>query len=81
MLFDNAYTLTSANVPSTFTTPATNEPYSQISGDYNLIHINPYFSDYASLPDTITRGMWSSSATRKYVETVVAQGKPERVIS
>lgn len=47
--FDNAYTLTSDSVPSTFTTAPTNEPYSKVSGDYNPIHINPYFSDYAAL--------------------------------
>lgn len=57
ILFDGAYTLTNANVPATFTTPATNEPYSQISGDYNPIHINPYFSDFASLPGIITHGL------------------------
>jgi len=81
VLFDSPYMLTNANLPATFTAPATNEPYSQTSGDYNPIHINPYFSDFASLPGTITHGMWSSAATRKYVETVVAQGKPERVVS
>ena len=79
--FDNAYTLTNANAPATFNAPVTNEPYSQISGDYNPIHINPYFSDLASLPGTIAHGMWSSAATRKYVETVVAQGRPERLIA
>jgi fatty acid synthase subunit alpha, fungi type/fatty acid synthase subunit beta, fungi type len=81
VLFENAYTLTDANLPATFTAPATNEPYLQTSGDYNPIHINPYFSDYTSLPGTITYRMWSSAATRKYVETVVVQGKPERVIA
>lgn len=75
----NGYSLTSAAVPSTFIAPATNEPYSKISGDFNPIHINPYFSDYAVLPGTITHGLWSSAATRKYVENVVAQGRPERV--
>ena len=70
------YALTNANAP----TPATNEPYPQISGNYNSIYINPYFSNFASLPGTTTHGLWSSAATRKYVETVVAQGKPERVI-
>jgi fatty acid synthase subunit alpha, fungi type len=39
-----------------FTTPLTNESYSKVSGDFNPIHINPYFSDYASLPGTITHG-------------------------
>ncbi|CAE6493369.1 unnamed protein product, partial [Rhizoctonia solani] len=76
----NGYTLTSSAVSSSFIAPATNEPYSKISGDFNPIHINPYFSDYAVLPGTITHGMWSSAATRKYVENVVAQGKPERVL-
>ena len=51
------------------------------SGDFNPIHINPYFSDFASLPATITYGLWSSAATRRYVETVVAQGHPDRVIA
>ncbi|QRW18188.1 fatty acid synthase subunit beta [Rhizoctonia solani] len=76
----NGYSLTSSAVSSSFIAPATNEPYSKTSGDYNPIHINPYFSDYAVLPGTITHGMWSSAATRKYVENVVAQGKPERVL-
>ncbi|CAE6460687.1 unnamed protein product [Rhizoctonia solani] len=76
----NGYTLTSSDISSSFIAPATNEPYSKISGDFNPIHINPYFSDYALLPGTITHGMWSSAATRKYVENVVAQGRPERVL-
>ena len=80
VLFDNAYTLTNGHLPATFTAPATNEPYSQTSGDYP-IHVNPYFSDFASLPSTITHGMRSSAATCKYVETVVTQGKPDRVIA
>ncbi|KIY43927.1 fatty acid synthase [Fistulina hepatica ATCC 64428] len=65
----------------TFQAPFTNEPYSKISGDFNPIHVNPYFSDYASLPATIVHGLWSSAATRRYVETVVAHGKPERVVA
>ena len=80
-LFETPYSLTSTLAPSTFIAPSTNEPYSKVSGDFNPIHINPYFSDYASLPGTITHGMWSSAATRKYVETIVAQGKPSRVLS
>ncbi|KAJ7285205.1 fatty acid synthase [Mycena rebaudengoi] len=67
--------------PIVFNAPLTNEPYSKISGDFNPIHINPYFSDYASLPATITHGLWSSAATRRYVENVVAKGHPERVLA
>ncbi|KZS94178.1 fatty acid synthase [Sistotremastrum niveocremeum HHB9708] len=81
VLFENGgYSLTSG-APCVMTAPLTNEPYSKISGDFNPIHINPYFSDFALLPGTITHGLWSSAATRKYVENVVAQGNPERVLS
>lgn len=77
-LANDGYSLTSST-STTFTTPKTNEPYSKISGDFNPIHVNPYFSDLAALPGTITHGMWSSAAARRYVENVVAQGRPERV--
>ncbi|TFY80295.1 hypothetical protein EWM64_g3715 [Hericium alpestre] len=77
-LANDGYTLTKSDA-AVFSTPLTNEPYSKISGDFNPIHVNPYFADYAALPGTITHGMWSSAATRRYVETVVAQGHPERV--
>ena len=73
------YTMSKEVTP--FSAPLTNEPYSKISGDFNPIHINPYFACFASLPGTITHGLWSSAATRRYVENVVAQGHPERVLS
>ena len=65
----------------TFKAPLTNEPYSKVSGNFNPIHVDPYFSDYASLPGTITHGLWSSAATRRYVENVVTKGRPNRVLS
>ena len=81
-LFANeGYTLTNPEISTSFSAPVTNEPYSKISGDFNPIHINPYFSDFASLPATITHGLWSSAATRRYVETVVAKEHPDRVIA
>ncbi|KAF7311699.1 Fatty acid synthase subunit alpha [Mycena indigotica] len=52
---NEGYTLNST--PISFHAPLTNEPYSKVSGDFNPIHINPYFSDYASLPATITHGL------------------------
>lgn len=78
-LANEGYTLTEGSV--VFNAPLTNEPYSKVSGDFNPIHINPYFADYASLPATITHGLWSSAATRRYVENVVAQGHPDRVLA
>ncbi|TXT15634.1 hypothetical protein VHUM_00137 [Vanrija humicola] len=80
-LESGGYSLITDASTATYRTPATNEPYSKISGDYNPIHINPYFSDFAKLPGTITHGMWSSAATRKYVEQVAADNHPERVVS
>ncbi|KAF9532470.1 fatty acid synthase [Crepidotus variabilis] len=80
-LANGGYSLITPEIDTRFKAPLTNEPYSKISGDFNPIHVNPYFSDFASLPATITHGMWSSAATRRYVENVVAQGHPERVIA
>jgi fatty acid synthase subunit alpha len=80
-LANDGYTLTTNEGSLMFNSPLTNEPYSKISGDFNPIHIDPYFSDYASLPGTITHGLWSSAVTRKYVENVVAQGHPDRVLA
>ena len=48
---------------------------------FNPIHVNPYLSNLASLPGTIAHGMWTSSAGRKYLESVVAKGLPKRVKS
>jgi fatty acid synthase subunit beta len=78
---ESGYSLITDQAAATFKTPASNEAYSKVSGDFNPIHINPYFSDFANLPGTITHGMWSSAATRKYVESVAADNHPERVVS
>jgi fatty acid synthase subunit beta len=78
-LANGGYTF--ATTDGVFNAPLTNEPYSKISGDFNPIHINPYFSDLASLPDTTTHGLRSSAATRRFVETVVACGHPDRVLA
>ncbi|KAJ1342853.1 holo-[acyl-carrier-protein] synthase [Batrachochytrium salamandrivorans] len=59
--------------------PANNTGYAESSGDLNPIHVNPYFADLASLPGTITHGMWTSASTRKFVEVYAANNQPERV--
>ncbi|KAG0311839.1 beta subunit of fatty acid synthetase, partial [Dissophora globulifera] len=61
--------------------PYSNEPYAKVSGDFNPIHVNPYFADLAELPGTITHGMWTSASTRKFVETFAAENHPQRVTS
>ena len=80
-LESGGYSLITDPTLATYTTPTSNEAYSKISGDFNPIHINPYFSDFASLPGTITHGMWNSAAVRKYLESTVADNHPERVMS
>jgi fatty acid synthase subunit alpha len=77
----NGYSLNTPDVNTTFNAPLTNELYSKISGDFNPIHVNPYFSDFASLPATITHGLWSSAATRCYVESIEARGHPDCMIA
>ncbi|KAG0203436.1 3-oxoacyl-[acyl-carrier-protein] synthase [Mortierella sp. GBA30] len=61
--------------------PFSNEPYAKVSGDFNPIHVNPYFADLAELPGTITHGMWTSASTRKFVEIFAAENHPQRVTS
>ena len=78
---NGGYSLINTDGTTLFNSLLTNEPYSKISGNFNPIHINPYFSDYATLPGTITHGLWSSTATRRYIENVVAQGHPDRVLA
>ncbi|KAI9473939.1 MAG: fatty acid synthase [Benjaminiella poitrasii] len=67
--------------PSVVHAPASNEPYANISGDFNPIHVNPYFADLARLPGTITHGMWTSATTRKFVEIFAADNVPRRVVA
>jgi fatty acid synthase subunit alpha len=81
VLFESPYTITSTENPSVIVTPASNEDYSLISGDVNPIHVSPYFADFAGLPGTITHGMFTSAAARRYVEQVAAENRPERVVS
>ncbi|RPD52365.1 hypothetical protein L227DRAFT_617879 [Lentinus tigrinus ALCF2SS1-6] len=64
------HTITSAETTA-FNSPATNDPYSKISGDFIPIQVNPYFADYALPP---------GAATRKYVENAIAQGRPDCVV-
>jgi len=81
LLPNDGYNMTSSEGAVSFNSPLTNDPYLNVSGDFNPIHVNPYFSNYASLPGTITHGMWSSAATHKYVEDVVAHGHSHHILS
>ncbi|KAJ3124388.1 3-oxoacyl-[acyl-carrier-protein] synthase [Nowakowskiella sp. JEL0407] len=65
--------------PAVVSVPSSNETYAASSGDLNPIHVNPYFASLASLPGTITHGMWTSASTRKFVEIFAANNQPQRV--
>ncbi|RDW77183.1 fatty acid synthase-like protein subunit beta [Coleophoma cylindrospora] len=78
--FENAIPL-SGKTPLLLRAPASNETYARVSGDYNPIHVSRVFSSYASLPGTITHGMYSSAAVRSLVETWAAENNVGRVRS
>jgi fatty acid synthase subunit beta len=78
--FENPIPL-SGKTPLLLRAPASNETYARVSGDYNPIHVSRVFSSYASLPGTITHGMYSSAAVRSLVETWAAENNVGRVRS
>lgn len=51
------------------------ERYSKVSWNLNSIHTNPYFGTFSSFSGY--HYTWSA-ATRRYMETVVAKGFPDR---
>lgn len=54
--------------------PSSNDRYGRISKDYNPIHVSPIFASYASLPGTITHGVYTSAAVRGMLEHLAADG-------
>lgn len=76
--FENAIPLSSGE-ELTSKAPSTNEPYANVSGDYNPIHVSRVFASYAKLPGTITHGMYSSGAIRALVEEWAANSMASRV--
>ena len=78
--FENPIPL-SGKTPLVLRAPSSNEPYARVSGDFNPIHVSRVFASYASLPGTITHGMYSSAAVRSLVETWAAENNIGRVRS
>ena len=78
--FENPIPL-SGKTPLLLKAPSSNDTYARVSGDYNPIHVSRVFSQYASLPGTITHGMYSSAAVRRLVETWAADNNIGRVRS
>ncbi|RDL38698.1 uncharacterized protein BP5553_03038 [Venustampulla echinocandica] len=48
--------------------PTSNESYAIASRDYNPIHVSRPLANYASLPGTITHGMYASGRVRAVIE-------------
>ena len=78
--FENPIPL-SGKTPLVLRAPASNETYARVSRDFNPIHVSRVFASYASLPGTITHGMYSSAAVRSLVETWAAENHIGRVRS
>lgn len=78
IMFENPIPLTAGTVLQS-RAPSSNEPYANVSGDYNPIHVSRVFAQYVDLPGTITHGMYSSAAVRSFVETWAAENKIHRV--
>jgi fatty acid synthase subunit beta, fungi type len=57
------------------TTPKSNDEYARTSGDFNPIHTSSAFSSYASLPGTITHGMYTSAAVRRLLIQSLSRGQ------
>ncbi|KAG2421340.1 hypothetical protein HFD88_005314 [Aspergillus terreus] len=51
--------------------PASNQPYANISKDYNPIHVSPIFSTIAQLPGTLSHGMFTSAVSAAALEHLV----------
>ncbi|KAJ2559961.1 fatty acid synthase alpha subunit Lsd1 [Coemansia sp. RSA 1933] len=61
--------------------PGLSAEYARISGDMNPIHVNPYIADVAGLPGEIIHGLWTSAATRAFVEIYAAGSDQRRIRS
>lgn len=76
--FENPIPL-NAGTELTLRAPSSNEPYANVSGDYNPIHVSRIFAKYADLNGTITHGLYSSAAVRSLVEVWAADNYISRV--
>ena len=74
--FENPYPL-SQDGPSIVRTPASNEAYAAVSGDFNPIHVSRPVMAYIQLRGTITHGMYTSAMVRGILEKFVCPSQVE----
>ncbi|KAI1378777.1 fatty acid synthase beta subunit [Hypoxylon crocopeplum] len=67
------------SAPLEIEAPVSNENYARVSGDFNPVHVSRVFSQYVSLPGTITHGMYTSGAVRSLVETWATENHASRM--
>ncbi|CBF82821.1 hypothetical protein AN3381.2 [Aspergillus nidulans FGSC A4] len=59
--------------------PPSNEPYAQLSKDFNPIHTSPIFSSLAGVPGTLCHGMCTSAIAERVLEHLGLGGDRERL--
>ncbi|KAL4945594.1 acyl transferase domain-containing protein [Aspergillus oleicola] len=59
--------------------PRDNQPYAQLSGDFNPIHTSPIFASLAGLPGTLCHGMCTSAIVERVLEHLGLEGNRERL--
>ncbi|KAB8228833.1 uncharacterized protein BDW43DRAFT_322804 [Aspergillus alliaceus] len=59
--------------------PAENQWYSQVSRDYNPIHVSWIFARLANLPGTICHGMYTSAIAATALDYLVLDGDRQRI--
>ena len=59
--------------------PATNQPYAEVSKDFNPIHVSTMFATLAKLPGTLCHGMCTSAIAASSLEHLVLGGDWRRL--
>lgn len=59
--------------------PRSNQPYAQLSRDFNPVHTSPIFASLAGLPGTLCHGMCTSAIVETVLEYLGLQGNRERL--
>ncbi|PYH94006.1 beta subunit of fatty acid synthase [Aspergillus ellipticus CBS 707.79] len=59
--------------------PASNQPYAEVSKDFNPIHVSPIFATLADLPGTLCHGMCTSAIAVAVFEHLALEGNRSRL--
>ncbi|KAL2823455.1 acyl transferase domain-containing protein [Aspergillus cavernicola] len=59
--------------------PVSNEPYAQVSKDFNPVHTSEIFARLAGITGTLCHGMCTSAIAERVLEHLVLEGERERL--